>query len=48
MLPYMELRNNTEVDSNTNTRTIRNDAGDDVLSATISDAAGVFTQGKLG
>jgi hypothetical protein len=45
MLLYMWLRNNTQGTSDE--RRILNDAGVEIMDATMSDVAGVFQQGKL-
>jgi hypothetical protein len=46
MLGFMAIRNKRETDSGLGTDKIHNSAGTAILSATISDAAGVFTKGK--
>lgn len=46
MLPYMWLRNNTQ--STATSRKVVNDAGTQVLIATMSDDGTTFAQGKLG
>lgn len=46
MLGFMAVRNKRETDSGLGTDKIHNSAGTAILSATISDAAGVFTKGK--
>ena len=46
MLAYMWLRNNTQ--STATSRKVVNDAGTQVLTATMSDDGTTFTQGKLG
>lgn len=46
MLGFMAVRNKRETDSGLGTDKIHNSAGTAILSATISDAAGVFTKAK--
>lgn len=46
MLTFMAIRNKRETDSGLGTDKIHNSAGTAILSATISDAAGVFTKAK--
>lgn len=46
MLPYMAIRNKRDTDSGLGTDEIHNSAGTVILTATISDAAGVFSKAK--
>lgn len=46
MLPYMGIRNARVTDSGAGTDTIANSAGSVILTASISDAANVFTKAK--
>jgi len=45
-LPYMAIRNKRDTDSGLGTDEIHNSAGSVILTATISDAAGVFSKAK--
>lgn len=45
-LPYMAIRNKRDTDSGLGTDEIHNSAGAVILTATISDAAGVFSKAK--
>lgn len=46
LLPYMAIRNLRATDSGLGTDKISNDAGSAILTASISDAAGIFTKAK--
>lgn len=47
MLLYMQLRNKADADSNTGFKNIRNNADAIIAKKAISDAANVFTEGKM-
>ena len=43
----MRLRNEAKTNSNSGTTTIADNAGTVISTATVTDAAGVFTKGKF-
>ena len=48
MLLYMWLVNDSQMTNSPSERTVRNSSGTIIAKATVSDASGVYSQGKLG